>query len=124
MTVDLVRLERDYYERHPDPDDPGQQVTFGTSGHRGTSLNGSFTEAHIMAIAQAICDYRRERGIDGPLYLGKDTHGLSAPAQCTALEVLAANGVDTIIQRDDGVTPTPVISRAVLVHNRRRREHL
>jgi phosphoglucomutase len=124
VTVDLARLERDYYERHPDPDDPGQQVTFGTSGHRGTSLNGSFTEAHILAITQAICDYRRERGIDGPLYLGKDTHGLSAPAQCTALEVLAANGVDTIIQRDDGVTPTPVISRAVLVHNRHRREHL
>ena len=124
MTVDLARLERDYYARHPEPDNPAQQVTFGTSGHRGSSLNGTFTEAHILAISQAICEYRRERGIDGPLHLGKDTHALSGPAQCTALEVLAANGVDTIIQRDDGVTPTPVISRAILVHNRHRREHL
>jgi phosphoglucomutase len=124
VTVDLARLERDYYGRHPEPDNPAQQVTFGTSGHRGSSLNGTFTEAHILAITQAICEYRRERGIDGPLHLGKDTHALSAPAQRTALEVLAANGVDTIIQQDDGVTPTPVISRAILVHNRHRRDHL
>jgi phosphoglucomutase len=124
LLVDLGRLERDYYRRVPDPDDPAQRVAFGTSGHRGSSLRGSFTEAHILAIAQAICDYRRAQGTDGPLYMGKDTHALSAPAQRSALEVLAANGVHTVIQRDDGVTPTPVISRAILVHNRGRREHL
>ena len=87
-------------------------------------FTGSFTEAHILAITQAICDYRRGQGIDGPLYMGKDTHALSEPAQRTALEVLAANGVETIIQRDDGVTPTPVISRAILVYNRGRTQHL
>jgi phosphoglucomutase len=99
-------------------------VSFGTSGHRGSSLHGTFTEAHILAITQAICDYRRSQGIDGPLYMGKDTHALSAPAQRTALEVLAANDVETIIQKDDGVTPTPSISHAILVHNRGRKEHL
>ena len=98
-------------------------VAFGTSGHRGSPLAGTFTEAHILAITQAICDYRAAHGTDGPLYLGKDTHALSAPAQRTALEVLAANGVETMIQRDDGVTPTPVISRAILVYNRGRSEH-
>ena len=103
---------------------PTQLVSFGTSGHRGSPLRGTFTEAHILAITQAICDYRRGQGIDGPLYMGKDTHALSGPAQRTALEVLAANGVETIIQRDDGVTPTPVISRAILVYNRGRTEHL
>ncbi|TMQ31951.1 MAG: alpha-D-glucose phosphate-specific phosphoglucomutase, partial [Planctomycetota bacterium] len=92
--------------------------------HRGSSLRGTFTEAHILAITQASCDYRRGQGTDGPLYVGKDTHALSSPAQRTALEVLAANGVETIIQRDDGVTPTPVISRAILVYNRKRRRHL
>jgi phosphoglucomutase len=124
MLVDLARLEREYFERRPDMGDPNQLVSFGTSGHRGTSLKGTFTEAHILAITQAICDYRRSQGTDGPLYMGKDTHALSAPAQRTALEVLAANGVHTIIQRDDGVTPTPVISHAILVYNRGRREHL
>ena len=124
MLVDLARLEREYYERWPDTDDPNQLVAFGTSGHRGSSLRGSFTEAHIAAITQAICDYRRGQGIDGPLYMGKDTHALSGPAERTALEVLAANGVETIIQRDDGVTPTPVISRAILVYNRDRTRHL
>src|SRR5438128_3203596 len=124
LLVDLVRLEREYYERKPDLDDPTQLVSFGTSGHRGSSLRGSFTEAHIAAITQAICDYRRARGIDGPLFMGKDTHALSDPAQRTALEVLAANGVETIIQRDAGVTPTPVISWAILVYNRGRKEHL
>ena len=123
MLVDLARLERDYYWRLPEVDDPDQLVTFGTSGHRGSSLRGSFNEAHILAITQAICDYRRSQGIDGPLYLGKDTHALSGPAQRTALEVLAANDVETVIQRDDGVTPTPVISRAILVHNRGRAAH-
>src|SRR5229473_69166 len=124
LLVDLSRLERDYYERHPDIQDPNQLVSFGTSGHRGSSLNGAFTEAHILAITQAICDYRCRHGIDGPLQMGKDTHALSNPAQRTALEVLAGNGVDTVIQRDDGVTPTPVISRAILVYNRGRKEHL
>jgi phosphoglucomutase len=124
MLVDLARLERDYFERRPDLDDPGQLVCFGTSGHRGSPLHGSFTEAHILAITQAICDYRHAQGIDGPLYMGKDTHALSGPAQRTALEVLAANNVETIIQRDDGFTPTPVISRAILVHNRGRSGHL
>jgi phosphoglucomutase len=124
MIVDLARLEREYYERKPDMDDPTQFVSFGTSGHRGSSLRGSFTEAHIAAMTQAICDYRRGQRIDGPLYMGKDTHALSEPAQRTALEVLAANGVETIIQRDSGVTPTPVISRAILVYNRGRKGHL
>ena len=120
ILVDLAALERAYYGCQPAMDDPAQRVSFGTSGHRGSSLRGSFTESHIQAITQAVCDYRRQQGIDGPLYLGKDTHALSAPAQRTALEVLAANGVETIVQRDDGVTPTPVISRAILVHNRGR----
>jgi len=124
ILVDLVRLEREYYTRWPDMADPTQQVSFGTSGHRGSALHGSFTEAHILAITQAICDYRRSQGTDGPLYMGKDTHALSGPAQRSALEVLAANGVETIIQRDDGVTPTPVISRAILVYNRERKTHL
>src|SRR5438445_2025795 len=123
MLIDVARLERDYFERKPDVSDRNQLVAFGTSGHRGSSLRGSFTEAHILAITQAICDYRRSQGTDGPLYMGKDTHALSVPAERTALEVLAANGVETIIQRDDGVTPTPVISRAILVYNRGRKEH-
>jgi len=123
ILVDLARLERDYYERRPNLDDPDQLVAFGTSGHRGSSLRGSFNEAHILAITQAICDYRRGQGIDGPLYLGKDTHALSGPAQRSALEVLAANGVETVIQINDGVTPTPVISRAILVANRGRAGH-
>jgi phosphoglucomutase len=124
LIVDLARLEREYYERKPDLGDPTQLVSFGTSGHRGSPYRGSFTEAHIAAITQAICDYRRGQGIDGPLYMGKDTHALSEPAQRTALEVLAANGVETVIQRDAGVTPTPVISWAILVYNRGRKEHL
>ena len=124
LLVDLAHLERDYYERTPDLGDPGQWVSFGTSGHRGTSLNGTFTEAHILAITQAICDYRRHQGTDGPLQLGKDTHALSAPAQRTALEVLAANQVETVLQREDGVTPTPVISRAILTYNRGRKTGL
>src|SRR6266478_1742363 len=124
MLVDLARLEREYYERKPDVDDPTQLVSFGTSGHRGSPFRGSFTEAHIAAMTQAICDYRRGQRIDGPLYMGKDTHGLSEPAQRTALEVLAANGVETVVQRDSGVTPTPVISWAILTFNRRRKAHL
>jgi phosphoglucomutase len=124
LLVDVFQLEREYYGRKPDLDDPNQLVAFGTSGHRGSSLRGAFNEAHILAITQAICDYRAAKGTNGPLYMGKDTHALSSPAQRTALEVLAANGVETVIQRDGGVTPTPVISRAILVHNRQRKERL
>jgi phosphoglucomutase len=124
MLVDPSRLAHDYLERRPDPDDPAQQVSFGTSGHRGSSLRDSFNEAHILAITQAICEYRHARAVTGPLYMGKDTHALSGPAQRTALEVLAANDVQTIIQRDDGFTPTPVISHAILVHNRGRDDRL
>jgi phosphoglucomutase len=122
ILVDVARLEKDYFERRPDLDDPNQLVSFGTSGHRGSPLRGTFNEAHILAITQAICEYRHEQGTDGPLYMGKDTHAVSEPAQRTALEVLAANNVDTIIQQDDGITPTPVISRAILVYNRGRKE--
>ena len=123
MLVDPARLEREYFQRQPDVGNRNQMVNFGTSGHRGTSLRGTFTEAHILAITQAICDYRRSKNIDGPLYMGKDTHALSAPAQRTALEVLAANNVETFIQRNDGVTPTPAISLAILTYNRGRKEH-
>jgi phosphoglucomutase len=124
MLIDVARLEKEYFERHPDPHDPNQFVSFGTSGHRGSPVHGTFTEAHILAITQAICDYRRAQETDGPLYMGKDTHALSGPAQSTALEVLAANNVETIIQENDGVTPTPVISRAILVYNRGRKQHM
>ena len=124
MLVDIAWLERNYYERKPDVADVNQLVSFGTSGHRGTSLDGTFTEAHILAISQAICEYRARQGTNGPLFMGKDTHALSAPAQRTALEVLAANGVQTVIQADDGAAPTPVISRAILVHNHGRKSGL
>src|SRR5579863_3579701 len=123
ILVDLARLEREYFEHQPDISDSNQMVKFGTSGHRGSPLSGNFSEAHILAITQAICDYRRTHGPDGPLYLGKDTHAVSEPAQQTALEVLAANGVNTIIQSGNLATPTPVISHAILVHNRGRKEH-
>src|SRR6478735_3222654 len=124
MLIDPARLERAHLERRPDLEDRNEMVSFGTSGHRGSPLHGTFTEAHILAITQGICDYRRSRGYDGPLYMGKDTHAVSGPAQRTALEVLAANGVTTIIQRDDGFTPTPAISHAILVHNRGRDDRL
>jgi len=124
MLIDVARLEKEYFERKPDVSDSTQLVAFGTSGHRGSPFHGSFTESHILAITQAICDYRRQQEIDGPLYMGKDTHAISGPAQRTALEVLAANGVETIIQENDAVTPTPVISRAILVYNRGRKDHL
>jgi phosphoglucomutase len=120
LLIDPDRLVREYHECRPDPGDSRQLVSFGTSGHRGNPLDGTFTEVHILAITQAICEYRRGQGITGPLYIGKDSHAVSAPAERTALEVLAANGVETILQRGDGVTPTPVISRAILVHNRGR----
>ncbi|HET6266617.1 MAG TPA: phosphoglucomutase (alpha-D-glucose-1,6-bisphosphate-dependent) [Acidobacteriota bacterium] len=124
ILVDLARLEREFYDRQPDLSDPNQRVKFGTSGHRGSSLRGSFNEAHILAMTQAICDYRKSAGVEGPLFMGKDTHALSGPAQRAAIEVLAANDVEFMIQRDDGFTPTPVISRAILAHNRGRRDHL
>ncbi len=122
LLVDVAALERAYFDRVPDPANPAQRVSFGTSGHRGSSLTGAFTEAHILAITQAICDYRRAQGTSGPLYVGKDTHALSGPAQDTALEVLAANDVETVLQRDGGFTPTPSVSRAILAHNRRQGE--
>jgi len=124
MLIDVAQLERAYFERRPDVNDPNQMVSFGTSGHRGSPLHNTFTEAHILAITQAICDYRRANGTDGPLYLGKDTHAVSDPAQQTALEVLAANDVDTVIQPNNGVTPTPAISRAILAYNRGREAHV
>ncbi|MBV8630644.1 MAG: alpha-D-glucose phosphate-specific phosphoglucomutase [Silvibacterium sp.] len=123
MLINVDELIRQYYERRPDVADPTQMVAFGTSGHRGTPLKGTFTEAHILAITQAICEYRRTQGIDGPLIMGKDTHAVSAPAQKTALEVLAANGIETMIQQNDGVTATPVVSHAILVYNRSRKDH-
>ena len=124
LLISVAEVEGAYYDRHPDPDDPAQRVAFGTSGHRGASLRSAFNEDHILAITQAICEYRATQGIDGPLYMGKDTHALSAPAQRSALEVLAAHGVTTIIQRDDGPTPTPAISRAILAYNRGRKAGL
>lgn len=120
MLIDVDRLLQQYETRQPDLGDPQQLVSFGTSGHRGTSEDGSFTQAHILAITQAICDYRALQNISGPLFMGKDTHALSEPAQRTALEVLAANGIETFIQENDGVTPTPVISHAILCYNRGR----
>ena len=124
ILIDVSRLEAAFYEGKPDPTDPNQLVSFGTSGHRGTSSNATFTEAHILAITQAICEYRRSQGITGPLFMGKDTHALSRPAERVALEVLAGNGIETFIQRDDGFTPTPVISHSILGYNRGRSEGL
>jgi phosphoglucomutase len=117
MLVDVPRLITAYYAGRPDPAVAAQRVAFGTSGHRGSSLSNSFNEAHILAITQAICDYRHEQNISGPLYLAKDTHALSEPAYVSALEVLAANEVDVMIDRDNGYTPTPVLSHAILTHN-------
>lgn len=113
----LDALLDSYFKTIPDPDNPAQRVSFGTSGHRGSSLSGSFNESHILAVSQAVCDYRKIHGITGPLFMGKDPHALSEPALETALEVLAANGVETRIQKDDLPTPTPVISHAILYHN-------
>ncbi len=120
ILVNVPRLVSAYYTQSPDPSDPAQRVCFGTSGHRGSSLNNGFNEAHILAVSQAICDYRRSRGITGPLFLGMDTHALSEPAHTSAVEVLAANEVDVMIHQGLGFTPTPVISHAILAHNRGR----
>jgi phosphoglucomutase len=118
--IDVAVLERAFYERLPDPRDPAQRVAFGTSGHRGSALSASFNAAHIHAITQAICEYRAAQGFDGPLFLGKDTHALSRPAERAALEVFSGNGVRVLIQSDDGYTPTPVISHAIVAANRGR----
>jgi len=118
--VDLAALRDAFYTRRPDANDPAERVSFGTSGHRGSSLHGTFNEAHVLAITQAVCDYRKARRITGPLYIGRDTHGLSEPAFMTALEVLAANGVETMVDARDGYTPTPAVSHAILTHNRGR----
>jgi phosphoglucomutase len=124
ILVDVDRLVRAYYEGVPDPAEPSQRVAFGTSGHRGSAFNTAFNEAHIVATTEAICRYRRAQGTDGPLFIGRDTHALSEPAFRSALEVLAAHGVDVRVDSVDGYTPTPVISHAILVHNRGRRDHL
>ena len=118
--VDVRRLVEAYHRERPDVSAPEQRVAFGTSGHRGTSLDGTFTEAHILAITEAICRHRRQQGIDGPLFIGRDTHALSEPAFQTALEVLAGHGVHVMADSRDGWTPTPAVSHAILEHNRGR----
>ncbi len=121
MLINIPRLITAYYTERPDPAVREQRVAFGTSGHRGSAFNMAFNEAHILAISQAICEYRKQRDIDGPLFLGMDTHALSEPAFASALEVLAANGVEVMVDRDGGYTPTPVISHAILTYNRARK---
>lgn len=118
ILIDVTKLEQAYYQQRPNVDNPQQLVSFGTSGHRGSPIDCTLNEAHILAITQAICDYRELKKISGPLYMGKDTHAVSGPAQRSALEVLAANGIRTVIQQDDGFTPTPSVSRAILAYNR------
>jgi phosphoglucomutase len=120
LLVDIDKLRQEYYARKPDITNRAERVSFGTSGHRGSSLRGSFNEGHVLTITQAICEYRNSHGINGPLYIGKDTHALSEPAFATALEVLAANGVEAMIDASDGYTPTPAVSHAILTYNRER----
>ncbi|HEY5429964.1 MAG TPA: phosphoglucomutase (alpha-D-glucose-1,6-bisphosphate-dependent) [Solirubrobacteraceae bacterium] len=115
--IDVDALLTAYHDRRPDTSDPAQRVSFGTSGHRGSSLTATFTDSHVAAISEAVCRYREAHGIDGPLFLGRDTHALSAPAFRTVVEVLAAHEVEVVIDADDGATPTPVISHAILTHN-------
>jgi phosphoglucomutase len=115
--VDVDRLLAAYHDERPDPEDPGQRVAFGTSGHRGSSLKRTFTDAHVAAVSEAVCRYRDGQGITGPLFVGRDTHALSEPAFRTTVEVLAAHGVDVVIDAGDGATPTPVISHAILTHD-------
>ncbi|RZI96643.1 MAG: alpha-D-glucose phosphate-specific phosphoglucomutase [Variovorax sp.] len=124
LLVNLPRLVSAYYTGRPDPAVPSERVAFGTSGHRGSSFDNAFNEWHVLAISQAIADHRKQKGIDGPLFLGIDTHALSTPAFATAVEVLAANGVELMLSKDDEYTPTPAVSHAILVHNRGRTEHL
>src|SRR4051812_18737100 len=120
MRVDVPRLITAYYTERPDPGIADQRVTFGTSGHRGVSFDRTFNEWHVAAITQAICEYRLAQGIDGPIFVGADTHALSTPATATAVEVLAANGVETMLSADDAPTPTPAVSHAVIGWNRGR----
>ena len=124
LLINVPRLVAAYYTGRPDPSMPAQRVAFGTSGHRGSALDNAFNEAHILAITQAICLYRKQQSIDGPLYIGIDTHALSEPAFASALEVLAANGVDVMVDANNGYTPTPVISHAILTYNRGRKRGL
>src|SRR3954470_18761172 len=120
MLVNVPRLVTAYFANKPDPEIPSQRVAFGTSGHRGSSLNTAFNEAHILGISQALCEHRQRAGIDGPLFIGIDTHALAEPAFCSALEVFCANGVTVMIDAQDGFTPTPVISHAILTWNKGR----
>ena len=124
MLINVPHLVASYYTLQPDPEEPTHQVSFGTSGHRGGSLKHSFNETHILAISQAICEYRLDAGITGPLFLGADTHALSEPARMTAIEVFAANGVELRYQEGFGYTPTPVISHAILTYNKGRTDGL
>src|SRR3981081_473948 len=124
MLANVPRLVTAYFAGKPDPSVPAQRVAFGTSGHRGSSLNNAFNEDHILAISQALCNHRRAAGIDGPLFVGIDTHALAEPAQASALEVFAANGVEVMIDEHDGYTPTPVIWRAILASNKSRAQGL
>jgi len=124
LLIDVKRLTSAFYDLHPDPADPAQAVAFGTSGHRGTSLDGTFNEDHVLAICQALCEYRNKQGIDGPLFIGKDTHALSVPAERSALEVFAANEVQVFYQAGSGYTPTPGVSHAILTYNRGRKTGL
>src|SRR6202451_3565128 len=124
ILVNVPRLGTAYYSNRPDPGIAEQKVAFGTSGHRGTSFRNSFNEWHVLAISQAICEYRKKQGVDGPLFMGADTHALSEPALVSALEVLAANGVDVMLAQNDEYTPTPAVSHAILCYNRARNSGL
>ena len=124
LLINVPRLVTAYYTGRPDTSVPVQRVVFGTSGHRGSALDNAFNEAHILAITQAICLYRKQQSIDGPLYIGMDTHALSEPAFASALEVLAANGAEVMVDADNGYTPTPVVSHAILTYNRGRKSGL
>ena len=120
MLVNVPRLVTAYFANRPDPAVAAQRVAFGTSGHRGSALNNAFNEAHILAISQALCEHRQRAGIDGPLFVGIDTHALAEPAFCSALEVFCANDVEVMIDAEGGFTPTPVISHAILTYNKGR----
>jgi phosphoglucomutase len=127
ILINFSQLLEQYYSIHPDAANPLQKVSFGTSGHRGSAANGTFNEDHILAISQAVAEYRANQGINGPLYMGRDTHALSAPAQKTALEVLAANGIDVYLTKEEGdaqYTPTPAVSHAILAYNRGKKTDL
>ncbi|MDG2307019.1 MAG: phosphoglucomutase (alpha-D-glucose-1,6-bisphosphate-dependent) [Candidatus Binatia bacterium] len=124
ILVNVPRLVTEYFSRRPDPSDPAQRVAFGTSGHRGCALDGSFNEAHVLAVSQALAEHRAEARVDGPLFIGIDTHALSEPALVSTVEVLAANGVEIVLEEGLGYTPTPVVSHAILQYNRGRTDHL